>query len=172
MKNWFCSDLAHFLMAQRHKIFGQVNRMCHPLSFQISSPCDHFNMRFYNFLLRCEAIKGYGKKHFGIWESRIRKTKNNFAFTKTWAPRYWILPGADVFRFCSFSFFMQILDSQWDMSEWQNCEFLLDTWSGHWWAQIKALRVPMSGQVAQLDPGSCRGGVTLILDRGPSPRGA
>ena len=98
------------------------------LQFKFHPPATILTCVFTIFLLRCVAIKGFGKKHFGIWESRIRKTKNNFAFPKTWAPRYWILPGADVFRFCSFSFFMQILDSQWDMLEWQNCEFLLDTW--------------------------------------------
>ena len=42
-------ELAHFLMAQPHKIFIHVNWMCNPLTVQISSTCDHFNLRFYSF---------------------------------------------------------------------------------------------------------------------------
>ena len=63
-EDWFCSDLAHFLMAQRHKILGQVNLMCHLLAVQISSPCDHFNMRFYNFFVEMCGNQGFWKKTF------------------------------------------------------------------------------------------------------------
>ena len=77
-KNWFCSDLAHFLMAQRHKILGQVRRMRHPLAVQISSPCDHFNMRFYNFFVEMCGNQGFRKKTF--WNLRIKNTENQEQF--------------------------------------------------------------------------------------------
>ena len=63
-KYWFCTDLAHFLMAQRHKILGQVNPMCHPPAVQISSTCDDFNMHFYNFFAEMCGNRGFWKKTF------------------------------------------------------------------------------------------------------------
>ena len=63
-KKWFSPDLAHFLMAQPHKILRQVNWMCNPLTVQISSTCDHFNLRFYSFFAEmCRNLR-FWKKNF------------------------------------------------------------------------------------------------------------
>ena len=48
-KKWFSPDLAHFLMAQPHKILVQVNWMCNPFTVQISSTCTYFNLHFCSF---------------------------------------------------------------------------------------------------------------------------
>ena len=67
-------ELAHFLMAQPHKILVQVNWMCNPLTVQISSTCDHFNLHFYSFFAEmCRNLR-FWKKTF--WTLKIMNTEN------------------------------------------------------------------------------------------------
>ena len=56
--------LAHFLMAQPHKILVQVNWMCNPPTVQISSTCDHFNLRFYSFFAEMCRNPRFWRKTF------------------------------------------------------------------------------------------------------------
>ena len=73
-KNWLCVILAHFQMAQRHEILGQVNGTCYPLAVQISSTCNLFKVRFYTFFTEMCCNLGFWKKTF--WILRIMNMEN------------------------------------------------------------------------------------------------
>ena len=56
---------------------------------------------------------GFWKYYFHFWELRITKNEKKFAFMKTYRPWYCKWLARYVFGFFIFSFFMQILNSQW-----------------------------------------------------------
>ena len=69
-----------------------------------------------NWLLEqgSHSLLGFRKYYFGFWELRISKNKKKFAFIRTYRPWFDKWLARYVFIFFIYSFFMQILNSQWN----------------------------------------------------------
>ena len=59
------------------------------------------------------SLLGFRKYYFGFWELRISKNMKKLAFIRTYRPWFNKWLARYVFIFFIFSFFMQILNSQW-----------------------------------------------------------